>query len=195
MRRLRRHPDTFTPTFGPTSGGLSGVIGILGGLALAVGVLGDSHRADNLPWFFGGLLIAAICWAMLLRPRIRLTKDALELRNALSSHEVPYALITDLDVRQVTVVHVGRRKYVGLAVGRSRRAMTKHQRGVSACADGTSGRDLTRAGEAELLELSVDERRRQSHDVGPRTVRRIWAVPEIVVIAVCAIACAVTVLV
>ena len=129
MRRLDGNATPEVPTFGPTSGGISGAVGIVCGLGLAASTLSEGVHPSELPYLFAGLAFVAASWALLLRPRIRLHPRDLELRNAFSSFRIPYAAISGLSVRSYTVVQVGERRYVGLAVGRTRGSMTRRRRG------------------------------------------------------------------
>ena len=105
-------------SFGPVPGGVSGWIG----LAVVAVVL------VTLP--FGGLthgevvtgialvLIGLLIWTLMLRPRVVLQDDAVELRNFVRSRFIPYGLVDDVWVKTVTLVEAGGRRYVGAGVGR-----------------------------------------------------------------------------
>lgn len=111
--------------FAPTSGRVSGVIGLLvavGVLALPL-VLDDSGIA---PW---GMTLAgfvgAVSWAALLRPSMAIRGDALEMRNMFDTIRLPLRMIDEVAVRQVTAILVGEKRYTCAAVGRSRGAIRR----------------------------------------------------------------------
>lgn len=187
MKRLDRSTGPGVLTFGPTSGAISGVVGIACGLVLAASTLFGGLTRSALPYLFGGLAIAVLAWAILLRPRVRLHADEVELRNVFSSWLVPYAVITGAVVRSYAIVRVGERKYAGLGLGRSRRSMTRTRRDAHPHegVDVTSGRSLVGADEADLFESALDERIRAAHGTDSARVVRRWALPEILALAAC----------
>jgi len=189
VRRLDHGTGPAALTFGPTSGAISGVVGVGCGLVVAASALFGGLTRSGLPYLFGGLAVAVLSWAILLRPRIRMHADEVELRNSFSSWLVPYALITGSVVRSYAVVRVGERKYAGLGLGRPRRSMTRTRRDAPPRegVDITSGKSLAGADEADLFESALDERVRAAPAAdSPRVVRR-WAIPEILALAVCLI--------
>lgn len=172
------------------SGGLvAGVIGIATAVGLvAFGVVSD--RDGFAPWAFPLLLaFGVLSWAILIRPAVLLHRDELELRNVLHSQWIPFARIDDVQVKQVTKVHVGDQTYVAAGLGRSRRAIHHDAR---AGQDG--GREQYSLG--WLVEEKV-RRRMNPHDAvtDPAPVRRTWAVPEIAALAVFAVALVIALLV
>ena len=190
MRRLDGNATPEVPTFGPTSGGISGAVGIVCGLGLAASTLSEGVHPSELPYLFAGLAFVAASWALLLRPRIRLHPRDLELRNAFSSFRIPYAAISGVSVRSYTVVRVGERRYVGLAVGRTRGSMTRRRRGelLGQAPDLAKGKSLVGVKEADLLQSMLDDRVGGTEDVAPGRVVRRWAVPEIAAVAGCLLA-------
>ena len=117
-------PERFTPT----SGRVMGVVGVL--LAAGVVVLGVADRqsgaADPLIASFalGGVLV----WMALLRPRVSLVGDVLELRTMVETVSIPLAAVEELAVRQLLAVRVGDRRYLSSALGKSRRQLTRGNR-------------------------------------------------------------------
>lgn len=125
-------PSSLSATFGPTSGGISGGIGILCGAFMVVMAL--LHGVDSSEWPFiaGGLLLGAVSWSVLLRPRVVLEPDELVLRNMVSDQRIPYARVGEFMVRSTTVVvDDDGRKYRGIGVGRTRRQMARIPRVAS----------------------------------------------------------------
>ncbi len=107
--------------FAPTSGRLSGIVG----LAIAVAVVATALLAQDAggiaPWGVALALFAgAVSWTALLKPGLALRDGALVMRNMFSTVWIPLHDIESVVVRQVTAVMVGERRYVSAAVGRSR---------------------------------------------------------------------------
>lgn len=117
-------PERFTPT----SGRVMGVVGVL--LAVVVVVLGlvdrESGFADPLIASFalGGVLV----WMALLRPRISLVGDVLELRTMVETVSIPLAAVEEIAVRQLLAVRVGDKRFLSSALGKSRRQLTRGNR-------------------------------------------------------------------
>ncbi len=112
--------------FGPTSGTFSGLAGLIGcGVVLVVAV-SDGPSVTAVRLGVGDLLVAVLLWAFMLRPKVVLESDSvLVLRNPLSDWRIPLASVTRVDVRTVTMVFTDERRYVGVGVGRSVRAIVR----------------------------------------------------------------------
>ena len=162
-----------------SSGGLvSGVVGLVAVVAmLGYGLVSD--RDGFAPWAYPGLLLAGVLiWVILLRPAVLLHRDELELRNVLHSRFIPFARITSVQIKQMTVVVVDDEKFVGSGFGRSRHTINR---------DAKAGPDAS--SEQHSIGWLVEEkvrRRMKPHDAvtDPGEVRRVWALPEIVALAV-----------
>ena len=153
------------------------------------------NGVEAVEWRYiaGALLGIAVCWSLLLRPRVVLEQDELVMRNAVSDYRVPYSRISEFFVRSTTVVLADGRKFLGLGVGRRRADMTRTPRVASD--------PLTRAGAmvaeperltpgksaADQLEEQVDVRRNLAA-MSEAPVRRVPAVPEIVALVATALA-------
>ncbi|MCW2852334.1 MAG: hypothetical protein JWM84_1998, partial [Nocardioides sp.] len=87
--------------FAPTSGRVMGLIGMV----LSLGVVGiglfdrDAGIADSV--IAACALLALLLWAAMLRPRVSLVGDDLELRNMLETVRIPLAAVEELAVRQL----------------------------------------------------------------------------------------------
>lgn len=165
-----------------SSGGLvSGVVGLVA-VAVMIG-FGLVSDADGFaPWAYPALLLAGVLvWAILLRPAVVLHRDELELRNVLHSRFIPFARITSVKINQMTVVGVGDDTFVGSGFGRSRMTIKR-----DAKAEREAASDQHSVG--WLVEEKV-RRRTRPHDpvADPGEVRRVWAMPEIVALAVLAV--------
>jgi len=177
-----------------SSGGL--VVGLIGmALALAVLVYGlVDDEAGFAPWAYPFcLLLGLLAYLVLVRPAIRLHRDELELRNVLHSRWVPFALITGVEIAQVTVVRVGEQRYVGSGFGRTRRTIRQ---------DGRAAHDtpLEKRSTAWLIEDKVERRaaaarERRTTDDAALEVRHAWAWPEITALGVLTVATVVLALV
>ncbi|WP_310964459.1 hypothetical protein [Nocardioides terrisoli] len=180
------------PSLGPTSGSVSGW---LGECIVVIVIIMAVTGGGGLPMarvVIGALLVAVLIWAFLLRSRVVLRDDGILLRNVFSDTSVPYGLVDRVTVRSVTHVFVGERRYVGVGVGRSRRAMTRQTptRGTEPDTPRTrlAGSDLP-----DFLEQQVAVRLKDATP-GEGVVRRRWAWPEIAVTGVLAVVFVVTLL-
>lgn len=114
-----------TERFTPTSGRFMGVIGLaLAALVVGVGLV--DREAGVADWVIaaaaaGGVLV----WAALLRPRISLVGQELELRNMTETVTIPLAAIEELAVRQLLVVRAGDKRFLSPALGKSRRQLVR----------------------------------------------------------------------
>lgn len=115
--------------FGPTTGAMSGVVGMV--LVVAVIVLSVLNertlfglRVDLVAALFGWLI-----WCFMLRPRVIIGADDVRLRNALVDTTIPLARVTDVSMGTVTAVFVGGERYVGIAVGHSVRNLMRQSVG------------------------------------------------------------------
>ena len=165
-----------------SSGGLvSGVVGLVA-VAAVIG-FGLFSDADGFaPWAYPALLFAGVLvWAILLRPAVLLHREELELRNVLHSRFIPFARMTSVTINQMTVVGVGHDTFVGSGFGRSR---TTINRDAKAERDAATGQHSV----GWLVEEKL-RRRMKPHDpvTDPGEIRRVWAVPEIVALAVLAV--------
>jgi hypothetical protein len=171
------------PTFGPTSGGVSGISGLVLAVIVVFTSLTDGMSGQ---WSFvvGSVLFGGVCWSVLLRPRVRLDPDVLVLRNAISDYRIPYARLDLFVVRSVSTAYVGKKKYVGLGVTRTRRAMTRGPRprglGEVRGFEGPRSENPGRlpANAADLVIELVSDRIRNAAPTTEK-VRRVPAWPEI----------------
>ena len=181
-----------TPTpvrrYGPTTGSFTGWLGLV--LAAVAAVAAPVSSPDTTGFLItaiaaaGGLLV----WMVMLRPRVLvIAPESLELRNVISSWFVPLTAITDIEVRAVTRVRTADGRYDGVGVGRTIREMRRSRRGPHVPSADSTGQ------EADLMigqVLQAVERARADGLVD-RPVRRVWAVPELGVLAVLVVAAAV----
>lgn len=200
LRQHRRVPgETITPgrlAFGPTSGSTSGWFGMAFAAILIVVALWNGTSRGEWQVVACACFGAALCWTVMLRPRVVFAPSALVLRNLLSDVTIPYLLLDSVVVRTVTCAFVDGHRYVGLGVGRSRASMTrKPDSGMFSSRASRAGAVTSGPGAAaisndqlpELVESEAHDRlvraRQDALGVGEQ-VRRTPAVPEIVAILV-----------
>lgn len=176
------------PALGPTSGTVSGWFGIVLGLVVLVVALTDRSFGDTPVLVAASLLGIVLVWALLLRPRIVLRRDAMLLRNGFVDHLVPWGLVDGVTVRSVTHVLVGGRRYVGTAVGRSTLRMVRDERQARAGNEQVLPSAVAAgANLPDFLEARVAERLRDAPR-GEGQVRRLIAWPEVVAVGVLTVA-------
>jgi hypothetical protein len=116
---------TTTPVkrYGPTSGAVTGVLGLLICGAVAVLAALEGTGVVRVRLVVGALLAALLIWAYLLRPRVVLDEAAgtVLLRNAFLDHRVALVAIRDVRIRAVTVVTTDDGRFTGIGVGRTLR--------------------------------------------------------------------------
>lgn len=188
--------DNQRETFGPTSGRVVGVLGLLVGLALVVVGLVASPVVWGLA--AAGVLLAALAWTAMLRPLAGIDGDVLVLRGMLDTVRIPLAAIEEVSVRQVLAVRAGDKRYTSPAVGRTRRQMFRDDRGGLGGASTAAGVDAVRLAEESyglfveerIRTLATDARERQGvgrysreHAALASGIERRFAVPELVVLA------------
>jgi hypothetical protein len=174
-------PEQVVEQFKPTSGRITGVLGLL--LAGAVIVIGLLDR-EQFPILLVAIavLAAALIWSSMLRPRLWVTSDHVVLRNMVTTTRIPLAAVERVAVRQVVSIHAGDRRYVSPAVGRSLRHALPTQKAKEQTALSSYPVFVE-----ERLHHLVDEARTRS-GVKPYSdeqlelagqVDRTWAWPEI----------------
>ncbi|MBZ5733266.1 hypothetical protein K8Z61_02050 [Nocardioides sp. TRM66260-LWL] len=194
-----RPPAATTVEWLPTTSGLVG--GFLG-LALAAGiavlaVLDWTPTAGPaaLAW---AVLVAALSWCALLRPRVGLTPatrpERAVVRGMVSTVELPLAGLGTPSVRQVLVLPCGGRTYLSASIGRSRRRLVRAVRAgqgeLTGAPEGTDAAAIARVRGVDIADMVVDRLVRASADARlwrtvpepPDTPARRWAWPEIVVL-------------
>jgi hypothetical protein len=172
--------------FRPTSGRISGVLGI--GICVATVVLGVAEFDEGFPpaLVWAALFAGVLFWAAMLRPRVWVSGSELRMRNMLDTITLPLASIEQIAVRQVLSVRAGDRRYVSSAVGKSWRQAMKRDREREPGADAPYAVFV----EERLAQLAENARSTQGIALMSdeqlelaRSVRREWAWPEIVLLA------------
>lgn len=182
------------PVFGPTSGAVSGVLGEAGVVVALALALMASDGVVMLRIAACALLCGVLVWAYLLRPRVVLRAEGVLLRNALLDTAVPYSLIDRVVIRSTTNVFVGRKKYVGLGVGRGMREMVRPPAVGPGPAASRPRTEITNRQIPDFVEDQIRERTKECAEGGP-AVRRLPAWPEIIACVVLGVAVVVSFLV
>jgi hypothetical protein len=198
--------------FTPTSGTVMGWLGVGVAAVVLVAVLVDDQSLGAVRFCLAVAISGLLVWCYLLRPRVVIGSDQLELRNAFSSWHVPLADIRRVRVRAITSVHTDERRYDGVAIGRPVRAIrsgrsvkTSHRVGFpgfgSAVLDDPNPNPARGKGESlgadqiadlvtEQILAAADAARAGGPEPGGTgvTARRTWAVPELVALGLLALA-------
>lgn len=174
-----------TEKFTPATSRIGGVLGLLLVVAVAVVSLVDAGR-DVPPWLLAGCaFIGVVIWAFQIRPDVRAEGGELVLRGPVDTRWVPLALVEDVAVGAMLTVTAEARRYTNASVGRSFRQSRRD-----------AGADLVAQSHGSHVEARIEALASSARvNDGPAgAVRREWAWPEIVGLAVTALALAVTVL-
>ena len=117
--------DEVVEKFRPTSGRITGVIGLL--LVAAIVLIGVLDREQGFPpaVVWSALCVGVVIWAAMLRPRLWVTTTDVVMRNMFSTVSVPLVAVEQIIVRQVVALRAGERRYVSPAVGKSWRQTLK----------------------------------------------------------------------
>ncbi len=185
-RRRRRVPAPGdTHTYPATSGTGIGWTGLVAVVGLLVAVLVTDRSLQGARWGLALLLGGLAVYAFLVRPKIAVRGRTLVLINPLEDIEVPLGVVDEFQVRSATFVHVGSKRYVGVAIGRKVRHMVRPQsegmpmgsmmaRRIHASAPEPTPRLST----IDLLEERVSTARRDARQLGETegAVRRqpVW---------------------
>lgn len=185
--------------FRPTSGRILGVIALV--IALAVVVIGviDREAGFSAPVVAAAVVIGVLVWSAMLRPKVWVTQQDLVLRNMLHTVCIPLAAIEQVAVRQVLAVSAGEKRFVSPAIGRNWRQAFRANR---AARQPTAVESYPVFVEERIAQLAEDARARSGVTllsdeqlVLAEGVRRTWAWPEIVALALASLAFVVTLVV
>jgi hypothetical protein len=202
--------DRVLQRFKPTTGSFTGYAG----LAIAAFTLGYSaffvHSVVGLRLSIAAVLAAVIVWVTQLRPRVTAYVESLHLKGSIRDVHIPYTLIDEVTVSQTLNVWVGEKRYVCIGIGQSFgadvRQRAKKQKQTSALGTSRTHEFSEKADMAapdqtamsyttfvvtRIVEI-VDKAKRDQKSRGGTTdgqqVTRPWAVPEVVVLVVSALA-------
>ena len=202
--------DRVLERFKPTTGLFIGIAGLLvAALALGYVVL-NVHTVVGLRIGLGAVFGAVVVWVSQLRPRVTAYTRDLHLKGSVRDVRVPYVLIDEVTMAQTLNVWVGDRRYVCIGIGRSLgsdiRQRAKKERHGSLLGSSRSHEFSEKAEVAApdqtamsyhtfvvtRIEELVDQAKRELRRSGGSTegveVRKPYAVPEIVALAVTGLA-------
>ena len=197
----------------PTSGTVSGWVGVALSAGAVVVTLVDDRTLNGSRYALGALVFGVLVWCFLLRPRVVIGADAVELRNPLSSWHVPVAGVQKVEVRAVTMVYTEEGRFDGVAVGRPVRSQLRGRSvpqrsvgipglGAQRVSEGAaaSRQPMGRLDAQRVADLVVEEilfAADQARDLGqrPRPPWRTWARLELAALLVLCVAFVVTLLV
>ena len=173
--------------FAPTSGRISGVVGLItAGVVLILAVL-DWDAGTPLGVGILSLLGALLVWSALLRPALWVTSRELVMRGMFSTTRVPLAAIDTVVVTQVLAVKIGDDRYVSPVIGYTVRQTMKAKVGRASSGEASAAQDHQGFVEARIAHLAQDTRDRLGIRKGSpeqqalaADVRRTWAWPELV---------------
>jgi hypothetical protein len=198
--------------FKPTTGMVAGWVGLALLVCLVGYVVLQERSLTGLRVALGATLAGLLVWTTQLRPRVTAYDDGLLILGMMRDTFVPFVAVTEVVMGQTLNVWASGRRYVCIGIGRTlgsdMRARVRSQ--------GHGGLSPTRAynfsglplGEKSQTDTSyhdfvldrIGDLVRLAHDqlvpgseVPP--VRRSWAVPEVVVLSVVAVAFVVSLLV
>ena len=183
-------PDAVVERFTPTSGRITGVMGLItAGVVLILALLAwdaGTPLGIAIVAVLGGLL----AWTALLRPALWMTGQELVMRGMFGTHWIPLAVIDTVIVTQVLAVKVGDQRFVspviGYTVRQTMRAKVRDARVASSPDPGPTQVHQAFV-EARIAYMAQDARDRLGIRKGSPEqqalaagVRHTWAWPELV---------------
>lgn len=189
--------DAVVQRFRPTSGLITGVLGLLTAAAVLVAAVLEFDRGTPLGVAIVALLGALLVWAAMLRPALWVTGRDLVMRGMFHTDRIPLAAIEQISVTQVFAVWAGGQRYVSPVVGYTVRQSVRSRfkgRGVT-----DQGERVTDTHQEFVLARIEHLAQEAAQQAGVRRrspeqralaagVRRTWAWPEIAAAAVLAAA-------
>jgi hypothetical protein len=202
-------------TFRVTSGRVTGVIGLVMCVTVAVLFVLTEPPAAAVAGGLGCAFVAVLSWAALLRPRVAATAEELWMWTLLQKVAIPLASIDTVLVRRYLVVRAGGVKYICPAIGRSLRqtartemkwqgssqmlapGMQINDERIAAQTDVKDTKELAyadfveteivRLADADRLRRGIEPRSEEEYALGAQ-VRRQWARLEIGALVVLGVA-------
>ena len=192
--------------FKPTTGLVIGWAGVAIAVCTVVYIALQVHTVVGLRIGLGAVFAGVLVWATQLRPRVTAYTSSLLLKGSVRDARVPYVLIDEVTMGQTLNVWVGDQRFVCIGIGKSlgsdirQRAKKESQGsllGKSRTRDFSEKADLAGLDQTAMsyhtfvvtrIEELVDQARRDQKLAGRSAdgavVRRPYAVPEIVAMAV-----------
>jgi hypothetical protein len=189
--------DAVVQRFRPTSGLITGVLGLLTAAAVLVAAAVGFNTGTPLGVAIVALLGAVVVWAAMLRPVLWVTGRDLVMRGMFHTDRIPLAAIEKVVVTQVLAVWAGGQRYVSPAVGYTVRQTVRAKmkgRGVTDQAERVTDTHQEYV-QSRIDHLALEaaqragvRRRSPEQQALAADVRRTWAWPEIVAAAVLVLA-------
>lgn len=162
-------------------------VGVLGLVAVVAVLVYSAFLAEfHLATWPAALLAAVVVWSVLIRPAVVLREHEVELRNVVHTVSVPYARIRDVEVNQMTRLHVDERTYVAGSFGRSRGEIRRDARAPSDAR--LDQHSLGWLVQERISRRAADARRTVGDSAAELPVRRSWARVELTLLVVLAVA-------
>jgi hypothetical protein len=117
--------DTVVERFQPTSGRLSGYLGLATAAFVLVLLAFEWSSGTPLGVAIVTLFGAVLVWAAMLRPAVWITRRDLVLRGMFQTDRIPLAAVEKVVVTQVLAVFAGGQRYVSPVVGYTVRQSVK----------------------------------------------------------------------
>lgn len=178
--------------FRPTSGRLSGILGLAGAAVIFVLSVVAWSAGTPLGVAIAACFAAVLIWAALLRPGLLVTREHLLMRSMVHTDRIPLAAIERVAVGAVFAVFVGGHRYVSPTVGYSARETVRQRRSGTTP---TATDSYPVFVEERLTHLAKESRERRGITPGSPEqaelasgVRRTPAWPEIAGLVVTAVA-------
>ena len=176
--------------FKPTTGVLSGYVALAVVAFLLVDAVVTDFSVKNLSVILGLVVTGIVVGATLLRPRAVAYADRLVLMHGFSDTVIPMSLISSVAVRQTMHVYCNDRRYICAGIGESRRQLSRQgSRPVMGLADSDFVGGKSSAGGMTYSEFVVERimelaKKARAVDETDSDVRREWAWPLVVPLAV-----------
>ena len=189
--------DAVVERFQPTSGRLSGILGLVTAAVVLVLAVGAWDPGRPLGVAIIAVLGALLVWAALLRPALWITSRDLVLRSMFHTDRIPLAAIDKVVVTQVLAATAGGKRYVSPTIGYTARQTVKARVQARGATAGTPNPLTSHQAfvEERLNHLARDSRDRLGVTQGSpeqqalaADVRRTYAWPELVAVVVCVVA-------
>jgi hypothetical protein len=191
--------------FKPTTGLAAGWIGLVLLVCVVGYAVAQEHSVLGLRVALGAALAGVLVWVTQLRPRVTAYDDGLLILGMVRDTFVPYVVVDEVVMGQTLNVWASGRRYVCIGIGRSlgsdmrARVRAQGHGGLSPTRSyNFSGQPLGEKGQTDtsyhdfVLDRITDLVRlaheRRAPAAAVPAVRRSWALPEVLVLVVVAVA-------
>ena len=188
--------------FATTAGRVLGILALAGAGLVLVDVVTSGRTLTSALVAALAVFVAVVCWMALVRPGLAAYERVLLVRNMASDWEVPWHAIDGAEARQTLRIYAGEDTVHAVGVTKSTRQLlrdspgTQDRPGYSASLGAAPAARTARPGQssgastqdyvAERVMMLAQAQREAS--VGRSALRRSWALPELALLALSAIA-------